>query len=142
MMQKTTRPGRVLVVDDNEAAAKVLGLLLSLRGYETREAYSAKQALEIAQSFAPDVAFLDIGIPLMDGFQIAEHFQRTPPLDNIYLIAITGFRGEANMARARAAGFQHYLVKPLDEETIVRVLADAGFAPNGHSEVGNGKRSR
>src|SRR5262245_57734038 len=120
---------RILIVDDNEAAAKVLGLFLSLKGYDTAEAHSGKEALAVAAAFNPDVALLDLGIPFMSGFEIAEHFQQTPHLAHTILVAVTGFKGEQDPDKTRQAGFRHYLVKPVDDDGLVEILRDFGFPP-------------
>ncbi|MEI7686014.1 MAG: response regulator [Planctomycetota bacterium] len=123
------RTARILVVDDNEASAMVFALALSLAGYEVRDSYSGKQAVAIASEFLPDVAFLDLGIPLMNGFEIAARFRETPGLADVVLIAVTGFSGEDAQERTRAAGFRHHLVKPVEPEVLRRTLCDMGFPP-------------
>lgn len=121
------RTNRILVVDDNEASAKVFALALSLHGYDVREAYSGKQAVETARTFLPNVAFLDLGIPMMDGFEIAAQLQAIPDLNGVFLVAVTGFSGDVHVARSRAVGFRHHLVKPVEPETILKLLTESGF---------------
>jgi len=128
------RTARILVVDDNEASAMVFALALSLAGYEVRESYSGKQAVGIASSFLPDVAFLDLGIPLMNGFEIAARFRETPGLGDVILVAVTGFSGEDAKERTRAAGFRHHLVKPVEPDVLRRILCDIGFPPPSPSQ--------
>jgi CheY-like chemotaxis protein len=118
---------RILVVDDNEASAKVFALVLSLDGYDVRECYSGKQAIEVSRSFLPDVAFLDLGVPLMDGYDIADGLRAIPQLRDITLFAVTGYSGEEHVARTRAAGFRRHIVKPVEPEVILRLLKECGF---------------
>jgi CheY-like chemotaxis protein len=138
MAEHPTKRARILIVDDNEATAKVLGLFLSLKGYDTAEAHSGKQALAVAADFNPDVALLDLGIPFMSGFEIAKQFQQAPHLAHTILVAVTGFKGEPDFDKTRAAGFRHYMVKPVDDDTLVNVLCEFGFQPIAAS---NGGRS-
>jgi CheY-like chemotaxis protein len=121
------RSARILVVDDNEAAAKVLSLLLSIRGYDIREAHNGAQALRIAQSFVPDVVLLDIGMPILDGFEVARSLREMPGLDRMVLIAVTGRSGNEWLERTRAAGFQHHLVKSGEPDEILRLLVSLGM---------------
>lgn len=118
---------RILVVDDNEASAKVFALVLSLHGYDVREAYSGKQAVETARTFKPNIAFLDLGIPFMDGFEIATQLQTMPELNDLFLVAITGFQSDEHRARSRAIGFRHHLVKPVEPEVLLKLLHESGF---------------
>ncbi len=113
---------RVLVVDDNEDAATLLGALLATLGYETRVVYDAPAALEAAAAFKPHVALLDIGLPVMDGFELAQRMRQHRELQAIHLVALTGY-GQARDRRASAeAGFSAHLVKPVDAEELHRVL--------------------
>jgi CheY-like chemotaxis protein len=121
------RANRILVVDDNEASAKVFALALSLHGYDVREAYSGKMALETARTFRPNIAFLDLGIPMMDGFEIATQLKLLPEMSGVFLVAITGFQGDEHRARSRAVGFRHHLVKPVEPESILNLLKESGF---------------
>ena len=120
---------RVLVVDDNEAAAKTLALFLSIHGYEIREAYGGAQAIRTAEAFFPDVVLLDIGMPILDGFDVAKRMQQTPGVDRAILIAVTGRGGDEWIARTRAAGFRHHLVKTGEPEAVLRLLAQLGLPP-------------
>jgi signal transduction histidine kinase/ActR/RegA family two-component response regulator len=127
----TGRPGaRVLVVDDNDDAAQLLAEILGDKGFATRTAGDAKQALDIVLAWQPEAAILDIGLPVVDGYELAEQIRRMPGGDKIYLLALTGY-GQA-MARDRplAAGFDHHLVKPVDAATI-RGLLDAALVGSG-----------
>lgn len=109
---------RILVVDDNEDAAEMLSDALTRKGYETRVAYDAPTALRVAAAFAPDVAFLDIGLPVMDGYELATHLRKIPGLSGLRLIAVTGYGQESDYQKTREAGFHHHLVKPVDVAAI------------------------
>jgi len=119
-----SRARRVLVVDDNEDAANTLAMLLQLEGHEIRTAYSATEALELLRDYQPDVALLDIGLPELDGYQLAERIRVLPGQRALRLVAITGYGQEADRARTQAAGFMTHLVKPVDFPELKRVLDD------------------
>jgi CheY-like chemotaxis protein len=121
--REAERPSvRILVVDDNEDAAEMLAEVLGDRGYETRFAHDAPSALRIATEFAPAVAFLDIGLPVMDGYELAAHLRALPGLSDIQLIALTGYGQESDRRRTQEAGFHDHLVKPIDVERIDATL--------------------
>jgi CheY-like chemotaxis protein len=114
---------RVLVVDDNEDAATLLSEVLRLEGHEVQVAHDGPGALEARTSFVPDVALLDIGLPVMDGYELAEHLRARYPSSDLRLIAITGYGEQRDRIRSRAAGFDDHLVKPVDVERIRGMLA-------------------
>jgi signal transduction histidine kinase/ActR/RegA family two-component response regulator len=105
---------RVLVVDDNEDAAEMLALSLSTSGYSTRIAHDGPYALRVAEEFCPDVAVLDIGLPVMDGYELARQLRGNPHLSKIRLVALTGYGQPDDVRRAREAGFDEHFVKPID----------------------------
>jgi two-component system, sensor histidine kinase len=109
---------RVLVVDDNEDAANTLSALLQLAGNEVRTANSGKQGLAAAQDFQPSIIFLDIGLPDMTGYEVAQAIRKTEHISLCYLIALTGYGTEADRQMALDAGFDLHLTKPLDYEKI------------------------
>jgi two-component system, sensor histidine kinase len=109
---------RVLVVDDNEDAANTLSALLQLAGNEVRTANSGKQGLAAAQDFQPSIIFLDIGLPDMTGYEVAQAIRKTENISLCYLIALTGYGTEADRQMALDAGFDLHLTKPLDYEKI------------------------
>lgn len=115
-------PRRVLVVDDNEDGAEMLSAVLAVRGHDTRVAHDGPEALRIAGGFRPEVAFLDIGLPVMDGYELAARLRDLPELGGIRLIAVTGYGQESDRQRTRAAGFQHHLVKPVDLDAVNAVV--------------------
>jgi signal transduction histidine kinase/ActR/RegA family two-component response regulator len=114
---------RVLVVDDNEDAGEMLGLYLETAGHQVTVVQSAQAALASAEAEAPDVCLLDIGLPDMDGNELARRLRRLPQTASATLIAITGYGQDADRARTAAAGFDHHFVKPVDMEALLGVLA-------------------
>ena len=115
---------RVLVVDDSVDGAEMLAAALSAIGYETRVAYNAPAALRVAADFRPAVAFLDIGLPVMDGYELAARLRELPGLNGVRLIALTGYGQDSDRQKTRDAGFEHHFVKPVDFEAIETVLAN------------------
>jgi signal transduction histidine kinase len=114
---------RILVVDDNEDAANTLAMILKMEGHEVDTAYSGAQALERVDAFQPAVVLLDIGLPGIDGYEVAERIRAKYPKLGIQLVAITGYGREADRHRATAAGFAHHLIKPVEFADLRRVLA-------------------
>ena len=125
---------RVLVVDDNVDAAGMLGTLVETLGHSAVTAHDGMSALRLAEDSPPDVALLDIGLPGMNGYELAATFRSSPRLQNAYLVAITGWGQEEDRRRARDAGFDWHFTKPADPATLAALLdmvADArrGSAP-------------
>lgn len=121
----SARPVRVLVVEDHPDAAYSIALLLNLWGHEVRLAHEAKSALEIALAFQPEVVLLDIGLPEVDGYQIARQLRQQTGLQSALLIALTGYGQEEDRRRSREAGFDLHLVKPVLPETLQNLLSQA-----------------
>ena len=116
-------PRRVLIVDDNEDAANSLAMILKLGGHETASVYTAVDALQRAADFRPDVVLLDIGLPGMDGYEVAQKMRELPGLRDIRLIAVTGYGRSDDRLRARDAGFDDHLTKPVEFAILERTLA-------------------
>jgi len=116
-------PLRVLVVDDNLDAAHTLNLFLAANGHRVEIAYNAHDALAIAAQFAPQVCLLDIGLPDMDGNELARRLRALPQTSAATLIAATGYGRQQDRDAARAAGFDHYMVKPVNTVQLGEVLA-------------------
>ena len=114
---------RILVVDDNEDGAEMLAETLAGRGHDTRVAHDAPTALRVAAEFTPDIAFLDLGLPVMDGYELASHLREIPGLAGLRLVAVTGYGQESDRQRTREAGFHHHLVKPVDIDAIEATLS-------------------
>ncbi|VXB46155.1 ATP-binding protein [Massilia sp. 9I] len=119
----TPAPARILVVDDNADAAEMLLMALQLFGCEVRAAHSASAALDMVQEFAPEVALLDIGLPDINGYELARRLRETEVGRSMRLIAATGWGQEKDRQRAFDAGFDHHLTKPIDFERLRSVLA-------------------
>lgn len=117
------RRRRVLVVDDNEDAARTLGLMLGELGHEALVLNDAGQALAQLPHFRPDVILMDLGMPGMDGFELARRIRTTTPAPHPVLVAVTGWGQEADRQRTRTAGFDAHLVKPVEPDVLARTLA-------------------
>jgi CheY-like chemotaxis protein len=126
---------RILVVDDNEDAAEMLSETLRMKGHDTRIAHDAPSALRLAEGFTPDIAFLDIGLPVMDGYELAGRLRDLAGLRAIRLVAVTGYGQESDRQRSQAAGFHHHLVKPVDFEAVEDIVNDVA-APLDRGTVG------
>jgi CheY-like chemotaxis protein len=114
---------RILVVDDSEVQAKSLGMLLEMMGHQVRVAYNGLTALEISAEFVPDVALIDVGLPGMDGYELARRIREHPELQHTMLIAQTGWGREEDRENSREAGFDHHLSKPIDHKLLEKILA-------------------
>ena len=125
---RDSKPQRVLVVDDNREAAESLSQLLSADGHQVRIAHDGTQALRTADAFRPQVVLLDIGLPDLDGYEIARRL-RAQRGDAVRLIAITGWGQAADRQRAREAGFDLHMVKPIDYGQLAVQLAGSDPQP-------------
>ncbi len=117
-------PRRVLLVDDNQDVLQGLRALLEVGGHEVQAVGDPASALRASASFVPDLAILDIGLPGMDGYELAAELRRRPGFDNTRLVALSGYGQPADQARARAAGFAIHLVKPITPAQLYSLLAD------------------
>jgi PAS domain S-box-containing protein len=113
---------RVLVVDDNCDSADSVGVLLRMMGADVTVCYSALKALALIDEVRPDIAFLDIGMPVMDGYALAREIRALPAFKSMQLVALTGWGQESDRRRSREAGFDHHLTKPVDMGELERVL--------------------
>jgi signal transduction histidine kinase/CheY-like chemotaxis protein len=113
---------RILIVDDNRDAADMLADALRMSGHAIQTAYDGPSALDAARAFAPDLALLDIGLPLMDGYDVAERLRGTPGLEGIQLVALTGYGQGLDRRRSHAAGFAEHMVKPTQIERVRAVV--------------------
>jgi CheY-like chemotaxis protein len=114
---------RILVVDDNLDSAESLTVLLDLAGNETRAAYDGVEALEAAFSFRPHVILLDIGLPELNGYEVARQIREHPWSKDMVLIALTGWGQEADRRRSQDAGIHHHFTKPVDPTALKKLLA-------------------
>jgi two-component system CheB/CheR fusion protein len=115
---------RVLVVADHRDAAESLEMLLSSRGHRVVVCYDGPSALAAATAAAPDLMLVDIGMPGMDGYEVARRVRRDPALRGVRLVALTGYGGEEDRQRARAAGFDNHLVKPVDAASLDALIGE------------------
>jgi len=122
------RPLRLVLVDDNADAADSLSQLLSVQGYRTAVEYDARSALRRARAERPDAMLVDIGLPDIDGYHLAEQLRAMPETRETVLVAITGYGQARDRERAIEAGFAHHLVKPVDMTALVRILESVGAA--------------
>jgi len=123
-VSSTTRP-RALIVDDSADNADMLAMLLRIWGYQVKVCYGGVSALEVALTFRPQVVLLDVGMPGMNGFQVASGLREMPGLEETIIIGISGHAGEDCRSRARAMGMNHYLIKPEDPVHLQGLLAQA-----------------
>jgi len=121
--QRVTRSWRILVVDDNEDAAETLAAVLQMSGHTTKTCHSGLAAIDEVGSFAPEIVLLDIGLPGIDGYEVARRVRRMPGGADLLLVAVTGWGGENDRKRTREAGFDGHLTKPVEFERLESVLA-------------------
>ena len=114
---------RVLVVEDNEDSAEMMADLLRLGGHEVQVARDGVMALDIVLGFMPDIVLCDIGLPGMNGYEVAAHLRKQPELRRTHLVAISGYGRDEDRRRAKDAGFDHHLTKPVEPATLDALLA-------------------
>jgi len=115
---------RILVVDDNRDSATSMATLLNLLGHSTCAAYDGLEAVEAAASFHPEIILLDIGLPKMNGYEACRAIRKQSTGENIVIVALTGWGQEEDRRKSSSAGFDHHLVKPVDYESLTKLLAD------------------
>lgn len=120
---------KVLVVDDNVDAAKGMAMLLRASGHETRVAHEGTGAMQAALDFVPQVVLLDIGLPVVNGYEVAKWIRQQPALSHVVLVALTGYGQESDRQLSREAGFDHHLVKPADFKTVQTILSAVAQRP-------------
>lgn len=113
---------RILIVDDNEDAVSTLNMMLHLAGHHTRTARDGIEAVDLANTYRPNVVLLDIGMPRMNGYEAAETIRKQSWGQNMALIAMTGWGQESDRMRSKEAGFDEHLVKPVDPQVLLRLL--------------------
>jgi signal transduction histidine kinase/ActR/RegA family two-component response regulator len=129
----------ILIVDDNTDAADTLSLFLSTVGHTLSVAYEGHSALALATEAAPHVLLLDIGLPDIDGYELARQIRALPQTAHATLIALTGYGQPADRERSIAAGFNHHLTKPVDAASLLRLLATVSKSPARHQKLQQGK---
>ena len=120
---------RILVADDNTDAAASLAMLLEMGGHEVRTAFDGEEAVRVAQEFVPNVALLDIGMPLLDGYEVCRRLRELPFGRDMMIVALTGWGQTEDRERSRAAGFDRHLVKPADLRAVEELLPQAAQKP-------------
>jgi two-component system CheB/CheR fusion protein len=114
---------RVLVVDDNRDSAETLGMLLTIKGNEVRTAHDGVEAVEVAGAYRPELVLLDIGLPKLNGYDVARRIRQQPWGRAVTLVALTGWGQDEDRRRSMEAGFDHHVVKPVDFDALERLLA-------------------
>jgi CheY-like chemotaxis protein len=120
--------GRVLIVDDNRDAAKNLSMLLQMEGHDVTVAYDGPSALELARTNLPDVILLDIGLPGLDGLEVARRLREDPSRPDVLLVALTGHAQDEDLCRSREAGFNAHLIKPVKLDTLNKLISGRNLA--------------
>jgi len=125
---KGFHPLRVLVVDDNRDVADSLMMMVKIEGHEVFVAYDTAVGLRLAAEVVPDLIFHDIGLPNMSGYEAARRLRQDQRLQKTLLIAYTGYGTDLDQKQAKEAGFDRYVVKPMEHETLVSLLGAAAAA--------------
>ena len=122
----TTTPQhfRILVVDDNHDSALSLAMMLSIMGHETRTAHDGESAVATAESFLPDVILLDIGLPKLNGYEVAQRIRESVWGQSMFLIAVTGWGQEEDRQRSSEVGLNVHMVKPVEPAALERLLSE------------------
>ena len=113
----------MLVVDDYQDAADSLGMLLTLQGIETATAHDGRGALERLDAFRPSIILLDLGMPGMDGYEVAQRVRQHPHGRHVTIVALTGWGQDRDRRRSESVGIRHHLVKPVDLDVLRELLA-------------------
>ena len=121
--QPATRPLRVLLVDDNVDTVLSFSLLLEAHGHHVRTAHDGLEAVQAALDYRPDLVLLDIGLPGLNGYEVAKRLRQDPGLKDVVLVALTGYGQNADRQAPMEAGFNHHLVKPARLEQLQQILA-------------------
>lgn len=133
----TTPPHfRILVVDDNHDSALSMAMMLSIMGHETRTAHDGESAVSSAESFLPDVVLLDIGLPKLNGYEVAQRIRENVWGQSMFLIAVTGWGQDEDRARSSEVGLNVHMVKPVEPSALERLLSDL------HAKHTSGSTSR
>src|SRR5262249_10929720 len=114
---------RVLLIDDNEDITDLFGMFLEQSGFDVQTAHDGPTALRVAAAYKPTVAVLDLGLPVMDGYEIAAKLREQLGSSAPRLIAMSGYGRRDDLERTRAAGFEEHLVKPVDADLLLRAIA-------------------
>ncbi len=124
---QSPRPKKILIADDDRDSVAILCALLRILGYEAHGASDAYETLELARQIRPEVMLLDIGIPKVNGYQIASAIKRDPDLASTRLIAFSGYSTDPDREMAKEAGFDHYLLKPARKEQLIAAIEGLSY---------------
>jgi CheY-like chemotaxis protein len=120
---------RVLLIEDNRDAREMFRIVLEMSGHEVLEAAEGRGGIELVKTRRPDVAVIDIGLPGLDGYEVARQIRADPDLRYVRLIALTGYGLPEARERSREAGFDHHLVKPVAAETLLDLMRSGAGSP-------------
>ena len=123
-VKTTPQRFRILVVDDNHDSALSLAMMLSIMGHETRTAHDGESAVTTAESFLPDVVLLDIGLPKLNGYEVAQRIRENAWGQSMFLIAVTGWGQEEDRQRSSEVGLNVHMVKPVEPAALERLLSE------------------
>jgi CheY-like chemotaxis protein len=123
-VKSTPQHFRILVVDDNHDSALSLAMMLSIMGHETRTAHDGESAVATAESFLPDVILLDIGLPKLNGYEVAQRIRESAWGQSMFLIAVTGWGQEEDRQRSSEVGLNVHMVKPVEPAALERLLSE------------------
>jgi CheY-like chemotaxis protein len=126
-----TQRFRILVVDDNPDSALSLAMMLSIMGHDTRTAHDGESAVSTAESFRPDVVLLDIGLPKLNGYEVAQRIRTSSWGESMFLIAVTGWGQDEDRQRSSEVGLNVHMVKPVEPSALQKLLAD--LRPDGNN---------
>ena len=113
---------RVLVVDDNRPSAQTLAWVMEMNGYDVRACFDGRTAVETAHEFHPDIVLLDLGMPVMDGYEVCRRLRQDESLADVLVIAQTGWGGDAERRRTAEVGFNHHMTKPVDFAALMHFI--------------------
>ena len=123
-LNTTPQRFRILVVDDNHDSALSLAMMLSIMGHETRTAHDGESAVATAENFLPDVVLLDIGLPKLNGYEVAQRIRESAWGQSMFLIAVTGWGQEEDRQRSSEVGLNVHMVKPVEPAALERLLSE------------------
>jgi CheY-like chemotaxis protein len=129
LIPRTETSQRVLIVDDNEDALDLLSTFLESAGHQVATAHDGPDALAMLDRYKPSVLVIDIGMPVMSGYELAARVREHGSGERPYLVALTGYGQATDREQSRAAGFDEHLVKPVDLDRLLRILTRAGVGP-------------